>query len=737
MIRAGLLVLLVLSGAAALAQGVPVRSGAHERFDRLVIDLPRRHDWRIEPHEGGVAVVFEERALRFDLGAVFSRIGQARLRAIAAPQGQGRLVLDLACDCPVRPFWHGAAMLVLDISDPVHPPDASMASRRPTALAVLPDAPVSPATEAIAARLAPALAVDAVPDGDVDTAPQGDLGQMRAVLLRQLGRAASQGLVSAAPDTSPPPPLGPASPSPQPANDSPPDPPAADPDGHLALRAVTSMDRDVGARPSGGAPDPVAGCPLPGRLDVASWGGPQGLHAGIGRLHRGLYGEFDRVDPTVARDLARFYIHHGFGAEARQSLGLTSGGDREIRLLRDLALVVDQQPLPASTDLRGFAGCGEPGVLWALLAAEQIDETLVFDHRALQRSFAALPDGLRRALGPGLARRLAAVGHLETADHLQRMVARVAMPGDPAAGLVRADLSARANPPDPATLETVRRSNSAHAAEALALTIEADLARGAPVALEQAQLAGAFAQELRGTSMGDRLAVAHVAALASSGAFAEAVAARERLAPDPALPPATTMAESILWQATDKADDITFLRHALAERLVPAGSVTASLAAGIARRLLDQGFAEAADRYLGGAPTDPALRLLRAEIALALQRPAEAELALLAMQGGLADQLRARARVLHGDHAAARRLFAASDAMSEADRAALFARDPSALTQAADPLMHDLARVLDGPKSRSGDDPGMRLGQQRDLLAESGAARETLSRLLAASPLPE
>jgi len=77
-----------------------------------------------------------DRALRFDLSGAFDRIGRDRLRALAAPEGQGRLLLDLGCDCALRPFWHGARMLVLDIADPPAAPAA------PPAAPVLPFAPI-------------------------------------------------------------------------------------------------------------------------------------------------------------------------------------------------------------------------------------------------------------------------------------------------------------------------------------------------------------------------------------------------------------------------------------------------------------------------------------------------------------------------------------------------------------------------------------------------------------------
>jgi hypothetical protein len=728
MIRAAVFCLALWLAAPALAQSVTVRSGAHEGFDRLVIDLPRRLDYRIEAHAGGATLVLDVPTLRFDVAAVFARIARNRLRALAAPEGQARLRLDLACDCQLRTFWHGEAMLVIDIPDPVQP----SLTRRP-AVRLGPAAP-SPATGALLDRLDLALVSDTGLD-DTGVVPSPDLDRMQAVLLHQLGRAASQGLVAAAAEArrihlAPPP-----SDTPEPVAV------AVDVlperlDDPIALRARTSMDRDVagGARAARSPVPKEPDCPAPGLLDVPSWGDTLALPEHMGRLYRDLYGEFDVINPRAAHDLARFYIHHGFGAEAHQILDLADAQHADTWALRDLAQLVDQTPLSANSPLHEATGCGEPALLWALLARGPIDAALTFDHDALQRSFAALPAGLRRGLGPGLVRNLVAVGHGDTAQHLQRMIERIAAPGEAGTGLARADLTAQAAGPDIAALAEVSRSNSLHAAEALALAIEAALLRGAPVAVDQAQLAGAYAHELRDTVIGDRLAVAHVAALAAAGAFDEAAGAFDRWALDPAQPLARAMAESVLREAVRAADDLTFLRYVLGDRFMPPEAMSDELVGAIARRLLDAGFADAADRVLRPVRSDPALRLLRAELALALQRPAEADLALLDLDGREADRLRARVRSLRGDHAGAQTLFAATNALPEADRAALHTRDPEALARASDPLLHDVAHLLRGPPNPVA---AATLDRGVALLTETEIARATLARLLAETPRPD
>ena len=140
---------------------------------------------------------------------------------------------------------------------------------------------------------------------------------------------------------------------------------------------------------------------------------------------------------------------------------------------------------------------------------------------------------------------------------------------------------------------------------------------------------------------------------------------------------------------------------------------------------------EAAARYLPPAGTDPEHRLLRAEIALAHQRPAEAELALAGLEGAEADRLRARARMLRGDHRAARALFETGGDPGEADRAAWLAGDSVALAQARTPLLREVAEVMERPATPAPGPGAPLLDAPRAVLAEAGAARAVLARLLA------
>lgn len=118
--------LLVLAAAVILAGtavvgAVPVRSGEHATFSRLVFaDTPGR-DWSIERAGREAVIVFSEGAPELDLSQIFDLIPRRRIASAAAEAG--RLVLGLGCDCRVEVSQIPTGHIVIDVRDgPVTPP---------------------------------------------------------------------------------------------------------------------------------------------------------------------------------------------------------------------------------------------------------------------------------------------------------------------------------------------------------------------------------------------------------------------------------------------------------------------------------------------------------------------------------------------------------------------------------------------------------------------------------------
>lgn len=754
MIRLVVFLMLGMSEAAS-AQTVAVRSGDHGTFTRLALDMPYTDDWRIDPDGDGARVIFPESGLEFDISDVFDRISRNRLRAIDPAPGQ--LDLDLACDCDVTGFWHTDRMLVLDIAEtrpserPTHGRTTDPSSNRGLEPGL---SPLSPATIQLSRRLAstgPYQSGAAVITGDqtISNGRPGDLSALRETLVREVGLAASQGLLT---------PIRKRRPDPaQPLSDDdavsdpetarmdeadPAPPPHIHDDATMNLRARSSVDDAINTMLGAETiSDQRENCVPHAWLDLPSWGGDAPFHQRIGELNRQLLGEFDQPDKEIALKLARSYLYYGFGAEARNILDLRGAVSGKDAVLREMALIMDQGYAPTGARLAAMAGCGGAAALWSVLSTAILPPERVIDHKALRRAFSAFPPLLRKTFGPKLARRLINAGHKTTAQHILRMTNRTGAADGSDLALARADLAATEDDSETSRseLDTAIADNSAAAPEALAQLIDGLLADAAPVPFDKAELAGAYAYEHRGTDLGRRMTGTYLAALGASGAFAKAVQEFERLRPDLDATGADDIAADLMQHITRNADDVTFLRHTLNDRLITPDAVPAALGIDIATRLLEDGFPEQARRFVEiDLPGRMGRRskLTRARIALVRDRPRQAEVELLGLDGRDAISLRAQARRLVGDHDAARILFNASNQPQQALDAAWFAQDLDQLAEAEDPTLRHTAEVLQDSLRTPIPEQNATLERHRGLLESAGTLRDAMVKLLATKRTP-
>lgn len=283
----------------------------------------------------------------------------------------------------------------------------------------------------------------------------------------------------------------------------------------------------------------------------------------------------------------------------------------------------------------------------------------------------------------------------------------------------------------------------------MAEMIERALARGDPVDFEDAQLAGALAFEHRGTPLGGRLAQAYLSALAASGAFDEAISEFRRLRDAVSEADAARVASVLISYLERQADDVTFLRAILSDGVTSPEALDDGVALGVARRLLALGFPDQAARHIAGTKpgvaahmaatvedgtTNAAVRLLRARIALAQDRPAAAFRELLGLDGDEAGLLRAEALAARGEHAEARRLFAAHDEARRADRAALHTGRVAEMAAAGAPPIRDFGQLLASDAAAPAVTAEADIASHHALLERSTELRGAMERLLAATP---
>lgn len=728
MLRGLLALLLLLLPVAALSDPIPVRSGEHDTFTRLTIALPQRLPWRVTRQDRIADLVLDGPALAFDTATVFNRISGKRLSGITP--SQTGLRLDLGCDCDVSGFWHGDALLVVDIQDAVD--DTAF---RPNSASVSYDPYTSGPSAAAALTMRKMDMTPLQTDGKTVDAPQAitapPLAETRHALVSQLSRAASQGLVKQRKNGGID--LAEAghslSETPAPPN--------------MNLRAETSMDREVVKLIEENLPDlPHQDCISDDTLNIREWADDRPIWLQIGPLRGRLTTEADKIDPNAALDLARVYIHHAFGAEAIAVLDISQATSPDAAILLDLASILEFGSISLPNHLADQISCPGAAGLWSLLARPTLPLDKPFDRNAMLLAFASMPYHLRLHLGPSLAQRFSDAADHDTAKQILTMIERGPLPLPPPVRLARAelDMASGLETSAQAILTEVAESNSHPSAEALIRIVEMHIENDQLLSFDTAQLVAAYATENRTGPLADDLAWAQVAALSAARAFDEAFETLETVEDN--LPPERPAIRSILTRhLAEHADEMVFLRHSLGGDLGPPSSLSATSANAAADRLLALGFPESA-RSLVAAPAPDARaerdrQLLRARAALALGRPRQAEVDLLGLTDKDANSLRAQARSMIGEHDAAHEYYTSSGQQAEALNAAWMAENWMDLKNSDDAGLSELAGLLTAEGATS--DPVMTegvLARNRALLETSDRMRKTIAAILEARQPP-
>ena len=417
---------------AANAQSVQVRTGEHQGFTRIVLTMPGRIAWQLDQSGKDATLVFERPGLTFDTSAVFDRISENRLMAVAADATASKLNLTLGCDCNLRSFWLKDGMLVIDITDDKSAATDIEPNEKPTLgtrsanyglnSQVTLQLPRLQSQEFLVRPLDSHIETDPV----VETAkgaeqmglpeiPQDPkhLAETRDRLLRQIGRAATQGLLS--PRSGFP---GRKTPEKQDGHIKPDeshgekpqagiDEKVAQPSSeNINLKAQTSIDRDILRSLVGSSQVMnVSHCLGASQVEVSQWGTTAPFPAQIGVIRTRLTEEFDVINQDAAIELARLYIYFGFGVEARQILALLTDDSPTREVLRDMAMIIEDGHAPAGSVLYGQLECESPAALWSALAQRALPKDIPIETNAVLRAFSALPIHLRRHLGPDLSRR--------------------------------------------------------------------------------------------------------------------------------------------------------------------------------------------------------------------------------------------------------------------------------------------------------------------------------------------
>ncbi len=358
-VRFFLPVLFLLAGTMAPeAAPVPVRSGEHATFTRLVFADPANRGWRVDrPETDRVTITLDGPPLDLDLRGVFDLVPKTRLGAIAT-QGRG-LRLDLNCACKVDVRRLASGYVVIDILDE---------------------------------------AVERIPE-EVG-APEPDTGPVRRIGLPfhipstpvVLPRFAS--LLQ---DDSDLPPIAPA----QSVFATSPSPSAPQ------VRILPARQPRLLPPPAPALPEPITvpACHLEATAREILSQDPVEALAGLPGLSAGLLDGEDRLDLTTTRTFALGYLSAGLGAEAMQVLGIAADLTPD---LATIAAAFDSLPRPPGILLD--PACGPATTLLGLLDTDQLEDWNRADQKALVGLMDSLPAARWRDVEPRLR---SALGRLD------------------------------------------------------------------------------------------------------------------------------------------------------------------------------------------------------------------------------------------------------------------------------------------------------------------------------------
>ena len=738
---------LVLVADTAMAQQAVVRSGEHDGFSRLVIDLPDRFPWRMSDDGRRRSISLDGYRGRFDLDEVFLRLSEDRLASVDVMENGRGIEFEMTCDCAVEVGYFGAAMLVVDISDT----DPSGAPAAEDLVEGGPDAPTTSMGERIevvtsrpslAGQLASTRMMTLADRPSPQDAPPKDegLAASRDALVRDISTAASMGLLNVAPDrvdAEPPKPVTnvpiaePSAP-PLPTNAAPPAPRI----GFETLNASELMPENERAR----SVHTAAGwaCTTAEMIAVESWGDDRPFARQMGEVRAEFVEDLDELSSDTAMKLARLYLYFGFGKEAVQIIEMAGMQGKEARIAATMASLIEQEA-PAYPVFAKQMECDSAAALWSALASPEGPEGRVANVNAMLRALADYPPHLRQLLGPRLARSLVDWGRPDDADRVLRLLERGPEDETGAEVMARAVAEAAADGPQASAplYEDVVAMNNDHSAEALVELVWTQLDAGQPIDPSMAELIESHAQELRGTDLGLELEYARLAAAAASGRYEQALDGVVKAGLDTVLPDqekAVRTIEAVLGRVAENASDLDFLKAFLSKDVAMWPGLPDAQAFIIADRLARLGFQEAARPYLAAlqaSPTTTPMRLLEARIDLASALPQAAIAALMGVDDPEADALRAQAHSMMGDHRAAHLAWLSAGETQEAMRAALRAEAWSEAGEIADTPMEALLAETATSQVEPGQPPvtgQLRQGQQ--LLEQSEAARDNISELL-------
>ena len=717
------LVLLVgLLPSLIFAEVVPIRSGEHETFTRLVFTLPNSETkWELISDIEEPKLRVDAKDLQFDLSQVFNRIPRTRLEGVR--QDGSSVTFALNCKCATRAFRFSDRSVVVDILDPETGQEDPVPEER--ALIQPPERPML----RIDMGTRENLRVDALGiEKHIRTQPQNST--FASELEERLDNAVAQSVVIPAPSAD--------------ARNLPdaPQEPRADPGAEYAQ----SNPQNFTLHTSSGL-DELMKEALP---SLAKWSSrhcaPE--HAvsldhldmttppleQLGGLRRDLVGEFDKTNPAAAINLASLLTYLTFGAEAREVLRLVPDRE-ETQALMALSHLMEGNPQPAQIYFAHQSECSDWHSFWSTISGATSDLSDAQAHLAL-RMVGRFPDHLRRELGPVLAQRMIDADRTAEAEQALAFADRVVERPGPRSTLVRAHVETKNDdyPAADTLLEIAISEGSEASPRALIEQVLLYKSRGLPPPEDLISLVTAYSVEHRRTSEGPGLRRAGAVARALAGQFDQAFSSLEEISKRDGAARAQEVKSELAGILVVEAEEFDLVRATILFDLL--ADLPSELALTMANRLLEAGFQDLAEQSFGNIPQSitPKHRLFRARLALQKDLPNRALAELLGLEGEEIELLRGEALARSTKTEAAARVYREAGMVDEASRLAWLAGDWETLALSSNPAHSQLATWKMAKEAQAKDidiSENAVLARHQALIDDSLAFRDLANSLLA------
>jgi hypothetical protein len=648
-----------------LAREIEVRSGEHDTFTRIVMNIPVGTKWDLTQTGNLAKLTINLPDIQYDTSQVFNRIPRSRLTGVSQRKPGESLQLNFGCECKVAGFTQSGTLLVIDIQDPEHPAnkghsifDAAPTLRFSNVVSIDTHNPnlswnLKPETPSVIAE--PAPFENLVGASVIGISAQNSLENVNTSelrLLSQIDRATAQGLLlrnmqisenysTTMADVG--------GDKPRRHNtDTKPSP-------QVSMTAITSMDRDlVEMNGQDLQIKSQISCLSAEHVALPEWGNELPFGTQIGNRRSKLFGEFDSVNQQAVTDLVRNLLFFGFGAEAKKALGLSTVENLTHEVLNALAEILDNGQVLAHNPFKNQKGCDSDVALWAYLAGPDFSTNEKPNSSAVLRAFTRLPDHLRVLLGPTLIKKFSDSQDVKSAEIASRAANRTLKNSDPGLDLAQANADIQYKDPEIAVGQMARiaQSGTKYSPQALIDLVNAQTLADQTISPDIPDLVATYKLEFRKSDLAADLHRAHVLSLALAQRFPEAFANYHDDESNYSNPDKYQTLAQALTLLTNRASDLTFLRYSLLQIEKAEPKLPIEVQNLLAARLIDLGFSERASQLLteqnGRGTVDR--RLMNAQIAISKNLPHRALVELLGSDNPLAESIRTQAFLNIGDY---------------------------------------------------------------------------------------